>query len=189
MFYHASPVSGIQTLMPRPSDGGKTLLWFSVKRENVLVYLVNAIERFCRETGYAPNGPIPKWGPYGFTKDGLLQIQEYYPNALTEAYAGASGYIYAVETIVPSDLPLRIRDSAVTEHPARVAACEFVPDALEAILAAEREGRLSVLRYEDAPEKIDAFNRSVIPDEYRNGSPAYRYFLRAKFPAFCPAEE
>ena len=184
MYYHASPVSGIDVLKPHVSNHNRPLVYFSEKRENVLVYLSNAIEKFCRETGFPHSGPWQKWGPYGFTSDRLLQIQEYYPNALTETYAGVSGYIYSADTIEPANVPIHIPFAAVSERPVRVTDCEFVPDALESILAAERSGLISILRYEDAADRIEAFNRRTIPTEYENAAahPEYRNFLKAKFP-------
>ena len=49
MFYHASPVKGIIQLEPRVSDHHIPLVYFSTKRENTLVYLSNAIEKYCRK--------------------------------------------------------------------------------------------------------------------------------------------
>lgn len=52
MFYHASPVKGLTQLEPRISNHGIPLVYFSRKRKNVLVYLSNAVEKYCRETGF-----------------------------------------------------------------------------------------------------------------------------------------
>ena len=84
MYYHASQTGGIQTLLPRVSNHKIPLVYFSTKRENTLVYLSNAIEKYCLETGYPHSGPWKKWGSYGFTKDGVLRLEEYYPNATKE---------------------------------------------------------------------------------------------------------
>ena len=46
--YHASPIADITTLEPRISNHGSPLVYVSQKRENVLVYLSNAVEKFCR---------------------------------------------------------------------------------------------------------------------------------------------
>ena len=48
MYYHASSVPGIEVLEPRISNHGIPLIYFSKKRENVLVYLSNAVEKYCR---------------------------------------------------------------------------------------------------------------------------------------------
>ena len=97
MLYHASPVAAIKTLIPHVSNHDRALVYLSEKRENVLVYLSNAVEKHCRETGFAWNAPWYKWASYGFTKDGLLLLEEYYPNATEETYKGVSGYIYQAE--------------------------------------------------------------------------------------------
>ncbi len=45
MFFHASPVEGIKRLEPRVSNHNIPLIYFSSKRENVLVYLSNTVEK------------------------------------------------------------------------------------------------------------------------------------------------
>lgn len=142
------------------------------------------MKKYCRETGFVHHGPWQKWGPYGFDRQGRLQIQEYYPNALVHTYQGVSGYIYEVEALPPCDFPLEIPDAAVSNVPVPVAACEFVPDALEAILQAERQGLISILRYEQLTPEFQAWNRRTIREEYENAQdhPEYRHFLEGNFP-------
>ncbi len=183
MFYHASPVPGITRLEPRVSNHGVPLVYFSRKRENVLVYLSNAVEKYCRETGFAYDGPWQKWGPYGFDEDGRQRLEEYYPNALEETYRGVSGYIYSAETIAEADFPLQIPDAAVSGESVEVTGAEFVPDACEAILRAEREGRVTILRYADLSERTRVWLRQVTREEYAAAEdhPEYRHFLRGKF--------
>ena len=72
MLYHASPVGSLTVLTPHASNHGKSLVYFSQKRENVLVYLSNAVEKYCRDTGFVHTGRWEKWGPYGFDADGVL---------------------------------------------------------------------------------------------------------------------
>ena len=182
MFYHASQTPGISMLEPRISNEGVPRIYFSAKRENTLVYLSNAVEKTCRECGFAHTGKWQKWASYGFTKDGLLRFEEYYENALAETYSGVSGYLYAVENskaIVPF---ANIRDAYYADEPIAVTSCEFIPDALKALLEAEREGKIVIMRYADAPEKMHEWLRRTIPEEYRNASPDYRFFLEQKFP-------
>lgn len=73
MLYHASPFPNIKTLTPHPSNHGKPLIYLSSKRENVLVYLSNAVEKCCREHGFSHSGSYHKWASYGFNREGLLQ--------------------------------------------------------------------------------------------------------------------
>ena len=62
MYYHASSVKGITQLTPQSSNHGIPLVYFSTKRENVLVYLSNSIEKYCVETGFSYNGKCQNGG-------------------------------------------------------------------------------------------------------------------------------
>ena len=161
MYYHASPIKGITRLEPRVSNHGIPLIYFSKKRENVLVYLSNAVEKYCRDTGFIYDGKWEKWGPYGFGRDGRQRLEEYYPNALINTYKGVSGYIYSVETIEKSGFDLQIPDAAASSTPADVVSVEFIPDAYEAILQAERAGLITILRYEQMPAKMREWSATV----------------------------
>lgn len=183
MYYHASPIKGIQVLEPRVSNHDVPLIYFSRKRENVLVYLSNAVEKYCRETGFVHRGRWVKWGPYGFGPDGRLRLEEYYPNAVEDTYRGVSGYIYRAETIGALDFKLEIPDAAVSGEPVEVTGCEYVPDAYEAILAAEREGLITIRRYEDSSEAQLAWIEKTVREQYETAAdqPEYRHFLKGKF--------
>ncbi len=183
MFYHASQVKGIIQLEPRVSDHHIPLVYFSTKRENTLVYLSNAIEKYCRETGFEYNGIWKKWGPYGFTKDGIQQLQEYYPDALEKTYKGVSGYIYSAESVIDSGFEIRIPNAVSSSVPVTVADLEFVPDAYEAILEAEEKGLISIMRYTEMSEKMREWNRNTILQEYEEAvdHPEYRHFLEGNF--------
>ena len=182
MYYHASPVGGIQTLEPKVSNHGVPMIYFSKKRENVLVYLSNAVEKYCKDTGYAHTGKWTKWATYGFLH-GILHLEEYYPNALTETYRGVSGYIYRTASIREAEQEISIPDAAVSSLPVPVDGVEFIPDAYEAILEAERRGEIFITRYEALTEGTRAWLKKTIQEEYDNAGeqPEYRYFLKNKF--------
>lgn len=183
MYYHASPIKGIEILQPRSSNHDIPLVYLSRKRENVLVYLSNAIEKYCKESGFNYSGKWTKWGPYGFNKDGTQRIEEYYPNALADTYKGVSGYIYAVEAIIDSGFQLQIPDAVTSSKPVPVQDCEFIPDAYEAILAAEKAGLITILRYENSSKAQLEWNERTIRKEYENAvdQPDYRHFIEDKF--------
>ena len=188
MLYHASQTGGITRLEPRVSDHGVPLLYLSEKRENVLVYLSNAVEKYCRETGFAYAGIWKKWGPYGFDLDGRLRLEEYYPDALQKTYQGVSGYIYEVERVAESGFSLKIPYAVTTREPADVVRAEFVPDAYEEILRAEQEGLIRIMRYQQMPENMRKWLIKVTREEYENSAdhPEYRHFLRGVFPEYLP---
>lgn len=183
MFYHASPIHCIEVLEPRISNHGRPLVYLSRKRENVLPYLSNAIEKYCRETGFAQEGPWRKWGSYGFY-EGKLRLDEYWPNALEETYRGVPGYIYAAMAVPGGEAQEDIPDAVVTGEPVPVCGCEFVPDAYEAIQEAAEAGLILIRRYEDLPEGMLRWIADSIKGEYEEAReiPTYRHFLRGKFP-------
>lgn len=184
LYYHASPIADITTLEPRISNHGSPLVYVSQKRENVLVYLSNAVEKFCRETGFPHTGPYYKWASYGFTKEGVLQLDEYWPGALEDTYAGVKGYIYTVphtDALQPmQDIPAAYSAA----QPLPVCGCETVPDALQAILAAENAGLLYIRRYEQLSDSTLRWLERVIPQDHAANAahPEYRAFLEARFP-------
>ena len=148
----------------------------------MLVYLSNAVEKFCRDTGYAHTGKWTKWASYGF-RDGVQLLEEYYPNALTETYRGVSGYIYRAAAIQEAEQEIRIPDAAVSSLPVPVDGVEFIPDAYEAILESERRGEILITRYDALTGGTRAWLKKTIQEEYDSAGeqPEYRYFLKNKF--------
>lgn len=181
MFYHASQTPYIKVLEPRVSNHGKPFVYFSQKRENTLVYLSNAVEKHCRENEFTHDGVYTKWGPYGFNRDGILVLDEYYPNAARETYEGVSGYIYySEETGKPmEDIPFAF----VTDKPVEVLGCEFVADAYAELLRAAEQGKIIMNNYEsNSPQKLKWIEKTV-REEYENpnSTAEYKYFLSCKF--------
>ena len=130
MYFHASQIGKIKTLEPRISNHNIPLIYFSDKRENVLVYLSNAVEKVCKEGRFTFDGLWYKWGSYGFEKDGRLRFEEYYPNALEDTYKGIEGYIYSCSKIdLYQKLDIKIPNTFITAQKTTVDNCEFIPDA------------------------------------------------------------
>lgn len=182
-WYHASPIKDLKTLEPRISNHGVPLVYLSKKRENVLVYLSNAVEKYCKETGFELNKKWSKWGPYGFNENGILQLEEYYPNALEETYKGNAGYIYTAKDITDSGYCIGIPDAGTSNIPVPVCDCEYIPDAYEEILAAENKGLIKVVRYEEQSQKKFEWICKTVIQEYKEAEnqPDYRFFLEGKF--------
>ena len=181
MYFHASQTPDIQYLEPRVSNHGIPLIYFSAKRENTLVYLSNAIEKCCRETGYIHHGKWTKWGSYGFTNEGILRLQEYYPNATVDTYQGVSGYIYS--TTLAEDLEEHpdIPFVFVTKRRTKVEHVEYIPDAYDSIMESVEKGEMILQKYEDLPEASLRWIQNQIIKEYETASEEYKHFLRIKF--------
>lgn len=78
-----------------------------------------------------------------------------------------------------SDVPFAV----TSEEAAAVVSCEFVPDAYEAILRAEREGLLRILHYAQTGDPFRAWIWQTMKHEYENAEkqPDYRHFIKGKF--------
>ena len=188
MYFHASQIGKIKILEPRISNHNIPLIYFSDKRENVLMYLSNAVEKVCKEGRFTFDGLWYKWGSYGFEKDGRLRFEEYYPNALEDTYKGIEGYIYSCSKIDPyQKLNIKIPNTFITAQKTTVDNCEFIPDAYNEMINAEANGLITILRYNEFISNIKRreWLKKTIIDEYRNNSahPDYRFFLESRFSA------
>lgn len=183
MYYHASQIGNIKILQPKISNHNIPLIYFSTKRENVLVYLSNAIEKYCKETGFVHDSKWHKWASYGFEPDGILRLDEYYPNAIEETYKGVSGYIYYADVICENNDSIRISNAVTTSKPVPISGFEYIEDAYSEILKAAEAGLIKIRRYENMSEKMLAWIESTIKNEYKDAAEEtdYRYFLKAKF--------
>ena len=171
-YYHASPAGGLQVLELRKSPyfDKPTQVCLTSLRAMALFYLIRNYE-------YA----------YGYTRQGKLYFDEPFPDALKKLYAGKSGWLYTCEegnyekTEIPNEF--------VSSQPVRVLDAEYIPDAYEAILQAEQEGLLSIVRYEEMSDKAREWNEKDIRKEYENASehPEYRHFLKGNFPEILNA--
>ena len=112
-----------------------------------------------------------------------MQLDEYYPHATADTYSGVSGYIYEVEHPAHCRKLADIPYAVTSEEPVTVSACEFVPDAYQALLTASEKGELLLTRYEDnSPEKLDWIRKNIVNEYERSADhPEYRLFLKAKF--------
>ena len=182
MFYHASQTPNLSVLTPHVSNHGKALVYLSSKRENTLVYLSNAVEKYCQEIEFIYDKPYKKWASYGFSNN-VLYIDEYYPNALVDTYKGISGYIYSTsvanEIEQQSDIPFAF----TTTEDIVIENCEYIKDAYEAILLAKDRGKIRINRFEELSEQQHHWIANVIKNEYATSQsyPDYQLFLRAKF--------
>ena len=110
-------------------------------------------------------------------------MEEYYPNALIDTYKGVSGYIYFAEMVEDSGFQTQIPDAVTSEKPIVVNGCEYIEDAYEAIIAAEKQGLVRILRYNELSPKMKNWLKETTITEYEQASehPEYRFFLEAKF--------
>ena len=150
MYYHCSPVSGLKTLLPGTPEGfGKP------KGVYLTTLLPMALMYGIRNYEYT----------YGYTKEGQIYLDEYFPNALEVLCRGrsASLYICQPESVYTTKIP----NEAVSEGPVKVLEEIFIPDVAEALLEQERLGNLPIRRYDGLSEKMRDWIRRAEADTIR----------------------
>lgn len=136
-YYHCSPVAGLQVLRAgKPKNFGKpAAVYMTTLFPMALMYSITNYEY-----------------TYGYTKEGQIHLDEYFPNALEILYRGKAASLYlcdpgAVETT-------KIPNEAVSYQDVPVLEETVIPDALEALLEQERLGALVIRRYHELPQKM-----------------------------------
>ena len=81
------------------------------------------------------------------------------------------------------DFELNIPNAFVSDKSTQVSGYEYVEDAYEELIKAEKEGLITIVRYEEFIAKRADWLKRVIKEEYKESEahPEYRYFLKAKF--------
>ena len=110
-------------------------------------------------------------------------MQEYWPDAVSDTYAGVSGYIYSAKNVMSAESMKDIPFAATSTEPVLVDACEYVPDAYEALKEAADKGLIVIKKYSENSEKMLAWIERCIKEQYKIAReiPDYKVFLEGKF--------
>lgn len=130
-YYHCSPVSGLTLLQPhKPQAFDKPAsVYLTTSLPMALMYSIRNFEY-----------------TYGYTKDGRIYFEEYFPNALEVLYRGNRASLYLC---TPADTAATgIPNEAVSSNAVPVLEEKLIEDACEALLEQERLGALIIRRYE-----------------------------------------
>ena len=143
-YYHCSPTPGLTVLEPQ-----KPQAFDKPARVYLTTLLPMALMYAVRNFEYT----------YGYTREGQIYLEEYFPNALEILYRGksASLYLCAPDAVETTPIP----NEAASEAPVPVLREIPIPDALEALLEQERLGTLVIHRYETLSERKLAWIRQA----------------------------
>lgn len=149
-YYHGSPVMGLQVLKP-----GKPA--FSEKPERVYLTTLLPMALLYGVQNYEYT--------YGFTREGQIYLDEYFPNALEVLYRGKRASVYVCD---PAQVEQgRIPNEVVSAAQVPVIQEMVIPDLYEALLEQERLGALVIRRFDTLPPKMLAWIRKVEADGIR----------------------
>lgn len=149
-YYHASPTPGLTVLSPRKPEAFRkpARVYLTTLLPMALMYTVRNYEY-----------------TYGYTKEGTLYFEEYFPNALEVLYRGKSGSLYlcAPDTVESTRIP----NEATSKTPVPILQEIRIPDAWEALLEQERLGNLVIRRYQELSGETLRWIRQVETDTIR----------------------
>lgn len=149
-YYHCSPTAGLTVLEPRKPDA-----FDKPARVYMTTLLPMALMYGVRNYEYT----------YGYTKEGQIYLDEYFPNALEELYRGKSASLYLCAPA--SAERTRIPNEVVSDQPVTVLDEIVIPDVCEALLEQERLGTLVIRRYGELTPKMLDWIRRVEADTIR----------------------
>lgn len=135
--YHCSPTPGLRVLRPNVTQyfGKPEQVCLTASLPMALLYGIRHFE-------YA----------YGYTRDGRIYYEEYFPNALEELYGGKAASLYTCSHR-PDMGTTQIPNEYVTPGEVPVEGERPIPDVLEALLEQERLGALKIIRWDELGEK------------------------------------
>ena len=136
-YYHCSPVAGIQVLEPR-----KPVSFDKPARVYMATLLPMALLYGVRNWEYT----------YGYTKEGEIYFDEYFPNELEVLYKGKSASLYICQPKSVETTP--IPNEAVSDRTVKILEEIRIPDVYEALLEQERLGNLRIVRYHEQSERM-----------------------------------
>lgn len=149
-YYHCSPTAGLTVLEPRkPASFDKPCrVYLTTLLPMALLYGVRNYE-------YS----------YGYTKEGRIYYDEYFPNALEILYRGKAASLYVCS---PGEIqPTKIPNEAISPEPVPVVSEIRIPDVCEALLEQERLGTLVIRRYGELSARQLKWIRDVEADTIR----------------------
>jgi len=152
-YYHCSPTAGLTVLEPR-----KPTFFEKPARVYLTTLLPMALMYSVQNYEYT----------YGYTKEGQIHLDEYFPNALETLYRGKSASLYLCDP--ESTEATQIPNEAISESAVPVISETDIPDACEALLEQERLGTLVIRRYHELPEEMLNWIRKVEAEEIRKAN-------------------
>lgn len=149
-YYHCSVAAGLTVLEPRKPES-----FDKPARVYMTTLLPMALMYGVRNFEYT----------YGYTREGEIYLEEYFPNMLEELYRekSASLYICAPEAVETTRIP----NEAVSAQAVAVLEEIQIPDVCEALLEQQRLGNLTIRRYEELSPKTREWIRRVEADVIR----------------------
>lgn len=169
--YHASPTAGLTVLRPSVTAyfGKPRQVCLTALKPMALLYGVKHFEY-----------------TYGYTRDGDLYYEEYFPGALEELYRGKGASLYRCPWREGMETT-RIPNEYVSAVQVPVEEEILIPDVYEALLEEERLGTIRIVRWPEVSEKtrrriVEAERETILENKLLGTDTAMARYLREKYP-------
>ncbi len=188
MYFHGSPIKDISVLKPSQSLHDQPYVYLVTNKVVAMIYCSNAIQCFYEDNDLEKPDKFQSWYSYGFNKEGVPVIEEYYPNAFFETYKGRSGFVYTCKEPSTKSNPTNIYCAFTTKEEVIVLNQEMIEDLYDAFLTYEKEGKVVIKRYSEMSKEYlqriyDMIREDIETYDLRNKpEDNYTVFLKAKFP-------
>ncbi len=157
ILYHASDVLGIEELRPTVSNHKNAYIYLCDKQEDICVYLVNPIRKFCLDNNIKVEEQYRRWALRTLDKErNVPLLLEWWPNAFEDVYKGVPACFYCVEK---DDDCIPLEDNSfcnvsyyISSKPMKVKEVIEIPDVWEYFKKLESEGKIVLCKYEDLSE-------------------------------------
>ncbi|HIT34629.1 MAG TPA: hypothetical protein IAC31_08425 [Candidatus Faecousia intestinigallinarum] len=151
VYYHASPTADISVLEPRKP------IYFSEKPSAVYLCTLRPMALLYGVQNFEYT--------YGYTRDGQIYFEEFWPGALKALYQGksASLYICAPEETETTRIP----NEYLSRKPVRILSQERIPDLYQALLEEAEKNTIRIFRHEELSSEVLSRIRKMVAREIR----------------------
>ncbi len=142
VLYHFSHQGGLKELRPHKSSHGKEYVYATWSKELGLLFASNK-----------DHGDFD--ATYGINQDKIPFYKEGYKDALKECFSGVDGYCYTV----PADTfehKTSFSGELVSETAVPVLKSEYIPDLYDAIMSAEKSGKIIITLFDEHNDQFNA---------------------------------
>lgn len=156
LVFHASPIGGLLRIEPRRSTHGAYYVYAAKSRALALIFSQKH-DDYLLHIGYDD-------------ETDELHLTERVQGALMEVFRGKHGFLYTLNAARFESGKTPWAPELVSAFPEPAVSCEEIGDCMEALLACEKGGELTLYRYPDRP--------SCVPLDDSDLVEATAYFLK-----------
>lgn len=140
--YHCSPNGDIEEFDPRVSTHGKAYVYATPSKHVALIFAIEEHTDYKTCESYD-------------AENDKLYVFESVKDSLKRFYKGKSGYLYKLPAEEFQYVEGMWRAEVVSEQKVKPLEVEYIPDIYEKLMQEEKNGNVTITRYENMPEDVE----------------------------------